>query len=224
MVRSFKTEARIKGIGRIKFKVAPWDEALETIRLENGEVISAPILAYAKVQTGKDSSISQHTSRIREGGIYVPQKGIYLLRNSLLLQPELAKGALIAHEAQKEYSIEDSLAKEYMAKASEDKNSEVFPLTNLDSISTNTFDKDKRVLWLFQDYSEIFGRFLYDNGIQEMPLQFFRQNRIDKEGRPFTNQLDFKGLEFGDKCAISGVYHFPPYYDDVRAVFKEKSK
>ena len=113
------------------------------------------------------------------------------MRDSLLLQSELAKEATRAHRENKEYSIDKALAREYLEKASESLDSEVFPLINLSSIETNKFDTDKRALWLFQDQAENYGRFLYNkpNNITKMPLLFDSQNHINEQSAPYANQL-----------------------------------
>jgi len=174
---------------------ASFDKSLEELRKNNFEVISLPTNAALRIQEGKDSYIGKSGNYVREAVISIPNKGIYLVRNSPLLQLELAKEAAKANRSGKEYSIEESLAKEYAYKSSQDTNSEVFYLTDLDAISTNKFDKDKRALWLFQNQSENYGRFLYDNSLKEMPLRFNNQNYINKQKVQFVNQLWLYGLD-----------------------------
>ncbi len=213
-----KLEAEIENLGRILYIEAPFDKALEIITSNGNEFISARNLAYARTQEDSQHSLSRYGSYIKEGDIYIPNKSpqILLIRNSPLLQLELAKEAVKAHQSGKEYSIAEKLAKEYSEKASEDQNSEVFPLTNLEAIATNKFDADKRTLWLFQDQAEKYGKFLYDNNIKEMPLYFNDKSYINEQVSPFANQLWLHDL--GNWSPLHGYGRGLDYSVRVRGV------
>jgi len=197
-------EAEIENLGRISYIDARFDTALQLLRDNSNELITARNLAYARSKEDSRHSLSQYGSYIKEGDVYIPNKTpqILLIRNSPLLQLELAKEAVKAHRSGKEYSIESSLAKEYSGKSSEDQNSEVFPLTNLEAIKTNKFAEDKRALWLFQDQAENYGKFLCDSGIKEMPLWFNHERYINSQKSIYINQLRLRSL--GDRSGLLG--------------------
>lgn len=213
-----KLEAEIENLGRISYVEAPFDEALQSLKDNPNEFISARDLAYARTQEDSQHSLSHYGSYIKEGDIYIPNKSpqILLIRNSPLLQLELAKEAVKAHQSGKEYFIAEELAKEYSEKASEDQNSGVFSLTNLAAIATNKFDTDKRTLWLFQDQAEKYGKFLYDLGITEMPLWFNDKSYINEQVSPFANQLWLHALGF--RSYLDGYGRGLGYCGRVRGV------
>lgn len=196
---------------------ASFDKALTELKAHGLEVVSLPQNAELRIQEGADSYVSQNGNYVREGVIYIPNKGRYLIRNSPLLQLELVQEAVKAHRQEREYSIQKALAKEYEDKSSQDPNSEVFHLTDLRAIPTNNFDKDKRALWIFQDKAEDYGKFLYDADIKEMHLCFNEEGYINSQENPFANQLWLRGLGLCDGSGIDGDYR-DLGLDDVRGV------
>ena len=131
MAYQLKTEAEIEDLGTVAYVEAPFDKALQTLTQNGYTLISARDLAYARIQINNPKhSLSQYGSYMKEGVTYIPENSsILLVRNSPLLQLELAEEAVQSNRNGKEYSIDQKLAKEYQDKVSEDMNSEVFPLT-----------------------------------------------------------------------------------------------
>ncbi len=192
-MEKIKIDSRTSGL-ESGIVCSSFDKALAELKTNGFEVISVPQNAELRIKEGEKAYLSQEGNYVREAGISIPNKGIYLVRNSPLLQFELAKKAVEANISGKEYSIEASLAKEYENKASNSLEAEVFHLTNLEPIKANEFEKDKRALWIFQDKAGSYGKFLYDSGVKEMPLWFEDMEYINSQKNAFTNQLMFRGL------------------------------
>ena len=177
-------EANVKGLGEVyKVENAPFDEALKA--LGDKEIITARDLAYARIKEGKDSSLSQNGSYIREGVVYVlnSQNKIILIRNSLILKSP--KKAVQAHRKGEEYLISKKLANN-VSKYADD----AITLSNVTSIPTNRFGEDQTTAWLFNDMAKEYGLFLKDEcDINEMLLSFDSNEYINKQKSPYANQL-----------------------------------
>lgn len=195
-----------------------FDKALAKLKRNSFEVISLPQNAELRIKEGKNAYVFTNGNYVREAEISIPNKGIYLVRNSPLLQLELSKEAVKAHRQEEEYSIESSLAKEYSDKASDAPEAEVFHLTDLEAIKTNKFDTDKRALWLFQTQSENYGKFLYDSNIKEMPLWFNSEAYINSQKSPFINQLWLHGSNVEGGYGLIGFCRRLDYDSNVRGV------
>jgi len=194
---SINLEANVKGLGEVyKVENAPFDKALKA--LGDKEIITARNLAYARVKEGKDSSLSQDGSYIREGVIYIPNKqnNRILVRNSLILKnPEKA---VQVHRKGEEYLISKKLANEFLEYAKDSKNdSAKIILSNRSSIPTNRFGEDQTTVWLFNDIAKEYCLFLKDRGINEISLSFDSNEYIAKQKSPYANQLWFWNLGFG---------------------------
>ena len=210
-------EAEISGLGNVYRIEVPFDKAVESLESVKASVISARDLAYARITEGTQSSLSKYGSYIQEGDIYIPSQGIFLVRNPLLLQLELAEEAVQAHN-NKEYLISEAIADEYKEKASDSPEAEVFCLRNLERIQTNRFGEDKRTLWLFQDKAQEYGEFLKEYKITEMPLWFDSQEHINNQESPYANQLWLHDL--GSRSDLNGDDWSLSHDDRVRGVFK----
>ncbi len=196
----------------------PFDDALEELKRNNFELIPLSQNAELRFLQGTSSHISLTGNYVKEGVMSIPNKGIYLLRNSPLLQLELAKEAVISHRSREEYFFSEKSTKQYFEKISESQESEVFPLVNLEAINTDKFNIDKRALWLFGNQAEPYGRFLYDNGIKEMHLKFPSQNYINQQESSFINQLFFRKLFCGGSSSLEGYDKNLHYGGGVRGI------
>ena len=193
-----------------------FDKALVDLKDNNFEVVSLPQMAQLRIQEGKNAKVSKNGNYVREGVIYIPKEGIYLARNSPLLQLELAKEAVQSHRNGREYFIETKIAEEYREKASQEPKAEVFQLKNLEAIPTNRFNEDERTLWLFQSQAEDYGDFLRQAGIKEMPFFFNEEKYINKQEKPYANQLWLRRLD--DRSLLFGGVGVLYYVGDVRGV------
>ncbi|MEK6935277.1 MAG: hypothetical protein AABW67_00660, partial [Nanoarchaeota archaeon] len=216
-------EAEIKGLGIVHRVAKPFDEALKTIKGAGASLISARDLAYARIQEGRDSSLCNFGSYIKEGVISVPNQSLFI-RNSPLLNQEFAEQAVQAHKDGKEFYIDDKLTNQYCKQAEADKNKPLEKRRVLSlnkrgkfEIPTNRFNQEELTLWLFQDQAENYGLFLRDKkikGINEMPV-YLSSNDNNKN---FANQLWLCGLDC--RSVLGGYGRGLGCGDDVRGVLK----
>jgi len=193
-------ESKVKSIGIICKVDKPFDEALETITHAGAKVITARDLAYARIQEGRDSSLCSNGSYVKEGLVYVPDKTLFI-RNSPLLNPELAGKAVQSHRNGSEFYIDEKLIKKYEEQAENDKNKipskkRVLSLSKRGnfSIPTDRFNEDELTLWLFKDQAEAYGDFLRENNLSEMPVYL-----SDNSKKNFANQLWLGSLGGGSE-------------------------
>ena len=196
IIKMAKTyEADVKGLGIIYKVNKPFDEALKTIKSAGAKVISARDLAYARIQQGKDSSLCNNGSYVREGVLYVQNKTLFI-RNSPLLNQKLAKKAVQAHKSGNEFYVDNKLAEEYQEQTEQDKGKQPEKRKTLAiskrgsfNIPTNRFKDEELTLWFFKDQAESYGEFLRENNINKMPVYLSGNNK-----KNFVNQVWFGGL------------------------------
>lgn len=112
--------------GRILRVDAPFDEALQTLRQAGCRYpISAEQLAKARMEKGKEHSLSTNGSYTRHGFIYLKGENPLIALNSPLLDLRLAKQATQANREGKYFSTENEEVYEKFSKiAKEDANKE----------------------------------------------------------------------------------------------------
>lgn len=173
---------------------APFDEAKQELEEQGYKIISLQGNAKLRIQEGKDAYVSQNGNRTREGVLYVQNKGIFLTKNSPIMEnPEEATNY---HRNGKDFYLNDNQVEEALTDAVE--------LSNK-PIPTNRFKDNKITDYAFGDIAEQYGRFLKDAGIKEMPVWI-----ADLQDKPFARQLwlcrlgDGSGLNGGNWCLDYG--------------------
>lgn len=154
-------------------------------------IISAEENARLRIREGKHAYISQWGRNwIREGFIYIPQKGAFLTKKSPIMDnPEDATKAnskemhyFITPE-QMEWALSDSIK-----------------IKDIDfKVPVNHFGDDEITSYVFGDVAQSYGEFLADAGIDAMPV-IVQRNIGDK---PFCCQGSINFLHF--KSALSGI-------------------
>lgn len=196
MSSSLKFEGNVEGVGNVYYVEAPFDEEMKLFK-ENGlALISAKDLAYARIKLGKDHSVSQNGSWIREGDLYVPRRlagetSIVRLKKSLVIdEPE---PAVEAHKKGNEARIDDDFAMSIFEKAK--KGSEDYHvLESADAIPTDRFGENATAIFLFgKQQAKDYGLFLKDAKINVMRLYFHDIRHINSQG-PYVSQLWFGWL------------------------------
>lgn len=161
---------------------APFDEALETLTENGYDVISLKQNAQLRILQGKDSHISRNGNWTREGFVYIPSKGIYLTKNSPIM--ENAGEATQAHRNKKHYFLTNEQVKQALS------DSVQIP-KNVRQIPTNRFGENEITTYAFGDVAEQYGKFLKGAGIEEMPTWLY-----DLQDKPFATQLWFGVLDY----------------------------
>ncbi len=207
---------KINGIGKVYRVIGlPFDESLEFLKKYNAEPISLRDLAYARIQTGKYSDISENEFSVKEGAICACDKILLFSRSPLLdstkqeIDAELwghssipeeygKRGALLKQGVKTLYFNKNQL-EEYLGQAEQDKNKEpqkrkvLISKTNKNyEIPTNRFNNEELTLWAFKDKAKEYGLFLRDAGIDKMPIKLAKDGK--KVSKSPVRQLSLEGL------------------------------
>jgi len=160
---------------------APFDKAKETLESKEYRIISLEENAKLRIQQGLDSYISKDGNWTKEGVLYIPNKGIFLTKNSPIMQnPREA-----AHNYREEYFLTDKQverALQYSVKLLRE------------NILTNRFKDNEITAFAFGEIAEQYGQFLKEAEIKEMPVSVVGIDYINKQHRPFARQMWFSSL------------------------------
>jgi hypothetical protein len=216
-------ETHVDGLGTIFYcNDSAFDDASEAVLNTKADgLITLKELAYARIQEGKDSSVSTNGSYVKEGSLFVPKvsnKRIWL-RESLVLQNPA--DAVKAHKKGNEYLLpEDFDVDKHLEQIGKDN---YFVVSDTTPVPTNRFDEDSRMQWAFGDVAQQYGQFLADAGIKNVNIYMHtnNDNHIDSRARPFANQLWLHRL--GDYFYFLGLYR--SLYDNggVRGVRRDSN-
>ncbi len=195
-------EANIKDLGIIKLYTGEsYDKKLDAVKSDGAKLISARDLAYARRQAGKNHSLCQNGSYVKEGSLFVPDGKVkrYFLRNSLVLRNP--SNAVEQHRKNEEYFLkEDFHVKKFLEKLPK---GAYLAVNNTSSIPVTRYGEDERTVWLFGDQAQAYGTFLKDSGVSESNIFMNNDNKyVDAQPKPFANQLWLGGL--GDDSNIGG--------------------
>jgi len=183
-------DIRSRGISSA-YVVAPFDEGKKALESEEYHIISLEENARLRVQEGKDSYVSQHGNWVREGFLYVPGKGKFLTKASLvMINPA---DATSAHRSRREYSLTDAQVENGLANSVKLKNKGF-------SIPIRRFGEDEVTVFVFGNFVQNYGTFLKEAGIKEMSVRMIN-NLGDK---PFVRQAWLSRL--GYRSRLLGDY------------------
>ncbi len=215
-----KHEAEIEGLGDIGYIEAPFDEALDILENKGYEaLISGRDLAFARMKEGAKSSLSNLGSYIKEGILYTPKQNPLLLPTSSIIYN--AQEATQAHRNRKEFYSSQDIVAEALNEAEEDRKKNpqerrilILPKRETYTVPTKSFGDDEATLWLFKDQARVYGEFLYENKIHEMPIWLVDKKYADNK-EPFERQLLLHHL---GRSGLGGDYLVLNYGLGVRGV------
>ncbi|MFH1249126.1 MAG: hypothetical protein V1660_03150 [archaeon] len=136
---------------------APFDKGKEALERKGYRIISLEENARVRMQEGNYSSVSRKGNFTREGIIYVPKKGIFLTKNSPIM--ENAKEATDCHRQGSQFYLTDEQVESAMENSVELKR---------ENIPTKRFKDNKITVYAFGDYAEQYGKFLENAGVRKM--------------------------------------------------------
>ncbi|MBI2106386.1 hypothetical protein HYT57_00220 [Candidatus Woesearchaeota archaeon] len=173
---------------------APFDKAKEELEKAEYTVI--------RMQEGPASFVSRNGNWVREGVIYVPNKGRFLTKNSPIMAN--AQEATKCHRSNKEFYLTDAQVEESLADSVElsDK-----------AIPTNRFAENPITVYAFGDIAEQYGQFLRNAGIKEMSIWLANQ-----EDKPFARQMWLHRLVVDSRSVLDGYFRNLDYDGRVRGV------
>jgi len=179
---------------------APFDEGKEALAEQGYKIISLEENAKLRMQEGKDTYVSRNGNWVKEGVIYVLNKGIFLAKNSPIMAD--AKKATDCHRKNQEFYLTNEQVEQALADSVE---------LNVESIPTNRFADDKITVYAFGDSAKEYGEFLKEAGINEMPV--YLANIGEK---PFARQMWLGDL--GNWSGLSGDGRYLDCSGRVRGV------
>lgn len=183
-----KINVDVKGKMLSAYIEAHFDKGKKALESEGYRVISLEENAGLRMQEGKDSFVSRNGNWTREGVIYVPHKGIFLTKNSPIM--DNAKEATDCHRNGRDYYLTDSQVEEALDDSVELK---------AGNIPTNRFKDNKITVYAFGNSVERYGQFLRNAGIKEMPVWL-----EDMQDKSFARQLWFRYLDGGSGLVGDG--------------------
>ncbi len=186
---------------------APFDEGKKVLENAGYRIITGEENARLRIEHGKEAEVSTRGNYVGEGVLYVPNKGAFITRGSLVMASP--KEATDAHRNGQEFHvtpgqvgivISDSVAVPY----------------GETSVPTNRFGDDEVTRFLFREVAKKYGEFLHEAGIEKMPLRFNSKEYADSKDKPYANQVWLARLAggsglYGDSRSLA--------YGTVRGVF-----
>src|SRR3989344_801339 len=187
---------------------APFDEAKAELEADGYEIISLKQFADLRIAQGKDSHVANYGAYVKEGFLYVPQKGIFLVRNSPIMTN--AKAATQCHRKGREFYLTNEQVEESLKTSIEIENSR--------SIPTKRFGENELTSFAFGPEAERYGEFLKEAGIKQMPIYL-----ASMEKKPFARQAWLRRLGGDDQSGLGGGRNLDYSYA-VRGVRKASTE
>jgi hypothetical protein len=199
-----------KGKMQSAYVDAPFDKGKEALEADGYRLISAQEQAGLRIKEGANSTISRYGNWTKEGFVYVPNKGVFLTKNS-----PIVANATEATEANRQgnwFYVNDAQTESALADAVK---------VSKGRVPTNRFADEEVTRYLFGDDAKAYGEFLRENKIDSMPIWL-----ADAQSKPFATQLWFGGL--GIVSGLNGVGRGLSFSDSrvrgVRAFAQKNSK
>lgn len=146
-----------KGKLHSAYAIGPFDKAKDALESEGYRVISLEEQAGLRIQEGADSSVSTRANWAREGVIYIPIRGIFLTKNSPIM--DNAKGATECNRHEREFYLHKEKVEKALASSVRIDNTE---------IPTDRFSEEALTNFAFGKNARDYGEFLKENGIDRI--------------------------------------------------------
>ena len=187
---------------------APFDVGKKTLEENGFEVITGEQNAGLRIDCGKDAKVSTRGNYVKEGVLYVPKKGAFITRGSLIMAHP--KEATNAHRKGNEFYVTPEQAEVVI-------NDSVAVSYGTTKVPTNRFGENAVTAFLFGKFAQKYGEFLKDAGKEEIASIFNGKDYVDSQVKPYVNQtwlarLDGDSIVYGDNRNLN-------YDDTVRGVF-----
>lgn len=180
-------DSKLKGIASAHIGAASFDEAKKALEKAGYNIITAEENAVLRIRHGKDACFSQNGNYVREGVLYVPKKGRFITRDSLVIA--YPKEATNSHSRGGEFYVTNDQAKSVLG------NSVSIPY-NKGAIPTDRFNEDEITKFVFGETAKDYGLFLKDAGIKQIGLHFNCEEIVNLYEKPYADQLWMWGLHF----------------------------
>jgi len=202
-------ETKLRGTASICV-AAPFDEGKAFVESKGYKIISLEENAKLRMQGGKDAFVSRNGNWTREGVIYVPNKGIFLTKNSPIMVN--AKEATNCNRYGKEYFLANEQVEEALADS-------VKISVSQKPIPTNSLGEDAITVYAFGNEAKKYGEFLKETGINEVPVWL-----VSVTDKSYARQMWLCRLEGNDWSDLDGYGSL--FYDGsrVRGVLNESAE
>ncbi len=145
--------------------LAPFDEAKEALGHESYDLISLEQMAQLRMQEGKNSFIFKEGNFTREGFLYVPKKGIFLTKNSPIM--ENAKEATKYSRNLTDFYLTDEQVEKALADSCEVPVKEEFGIPRY-LTPVLRLSEEKLTAYAFGIQAKAYGEFLKESGIEDL--------------------------------------------------------
>ena len=179
------------------YVVGPFDQTLKVLESQDYKLISLEETARLRMQEGKDHDVSRVGNRVKEGVLYVPGEGRFITRNSAVL--DNPRKATQSHRNGKEYFVSDNQVRRVL----EDSIQIPYKVNEILQYPIDRSSEDKIAMFCFGENAKDYELFLSDAGILKMPLELDGEDYVQKQGKPYANQLWLGGLDYGSK--LNGI-------------------
>ena len=185
---------------------APFDKGKEVLEEAGYPIISLEQNARLRIQEGKNAYVSQNGNWVKEGFLYVSNKGKFLTKASPVMVYPAA--ATECHRQGNEFYLTDEQVEQGLADSIKLKDRDF-------SIPTNRFGEEEVTNYIFGNSARDYGSFLKDVGIKEMPVWM-----VDDIGsKSFVRQAWFVRLD--DESRLDGYVRYLDCNDRVRGVCED---
>ena len=190
------------------YVVAPFDKGKELLEANGYHIISGEENARLRIQEGKDDYVSKNGNWTKEDFLYVPKKGKFFTKNSPIMANPAE--ATQAHREGREFYLTPEQVEWALSNSVKLKNKDF-------SIPTKKFGSDAITVYAFGNSAQIYGDFLDNLGIKEMPVVM-----VDNIGdKPFVRKNWLGLLDY--RSRLYGNYRFLNFDYWVRGVREDAS-
>lgn len=155
-------------------------EAKKSLEREGYRIISLEEMAKLRIQEGRNTDISILGNRVREGSIYIPDKGIFLTKKSQIIAN--------AKEVENYYSMFGTSDEWYLTDAEVEEALADSIELKVRSIPTNRFADEPVTVFAFGETAKAYGEFLREMNVDKI---CFWLN--DLKNKPFERPVVLTG-------------------------------
>lgn len=207
---TIKIDVKSSGIESAYVDDKPFDQAVSELQCRGYDIISLKQLADLRVAQGKNSHIANHDAFVSESFVYNKDIGIFLVRKPSIMAN--AGEATECHRRYNEFYLTPEQVKEVVGKVGIDS----VQFKDSKPIQTNRFEEDERMVFAFGESAKVYGEFLKDAGISEMPIYL-----AGLENKPFARPASLHWITEDNRSGLYGNnWNFKDlyYHSTVRGV------
>jgi len=167
--------------------------AKEMFENEGYRIISLEENAKLRIRSGKNSSVSKYGNWVREGMIYIPKKGIYLTKNSPIM--DSPSFAVECYSSRQEFYLTNKQVEKALNNACK------IELTRKETrIPTSKFGEDELTVFAFGKQAKAYGELLNEAGFRYLPIMHDCEgDDFRKKTKPLVYPIFFHGLKYFDR-------------------------